>query len=1514
MNKDPAAHPAHSVHTRSLSLRLKMLIGFGLLFSATLVLVVMSMTFGIPLTAYTGSFGHDRSQELNNLSLVADLKKERLLLWLGERKDDATIIAENLMAESPDIKRLREVVRKGVKGGETDEDLRSDLLNEKGSSVLNQHLVLVLKANKSIQKIQIADPDTGFILASTKDGDVGNRFAHPRLLAETPEVPDETSVDVERIPPNGNPYLIIARLMRDQSSRIDAHDSMRAALLLYVDTDSFIKPMLYTGGGLGETGDIVLVNQDARILMSLKYPLPDGTIPKVLKYQIKAQPALLAIQGKDGIVVGEDYRGVPVLAAYRYIKVSRNVGWGMVVKCDQSEVFGPLRQSIVYSSLIGMVALIAAGLLAILVAKRISRPVENLTQTAQAVSDGNLAVRAEVLGSDDVGTLALTFNTMIERIQHWHTELEKQAKDRTRRLNELNIELTKEISQRIRAEESLKNTNRRLQALSDCNQTVVRATEESSLVRELCRICVDVGGYQAAWVGFSQDDELKTVRLVAQWGFEERDAAKFDMRWADVEQGCGPTGTAIRTGGVSILRNAANDALTARWQDEIKKYGIGSLISFPLVVERQVIGAVTIAAAKPDAFDEDEVKILEELAGDLAFGIETLRTRAARRQDHALVVRANQQWQETFDAISDLIMVLDNQHRILRANRSMIDALGMSEQEVIGKSCFELVHGAKEPPAFCPHALLVADGKDHSAEVVEPRLGGIYDVRVSPIIAENGQVVGSVHINRDITARKQAEEALSRSESMLRGVLQSAPIGIGVVVNRLFKWTNEFTAKMTGYSQEELLGQSARMLYENDEEFERVGAVKYTQIAATGAGTTETRWKRKDGTLINIILSSTAIDHQDMAAGVVFTAKDITARKQAEEALKDSEGRYRAVFDNAGIGIDLVDRDGNVVQVNSALSNMFGYTSEEFCQLSLTDITHPDEREISKQSLARILNGEVSSYRLEKRYIRKDGGVVWGDLSVSAMRDASGRHNATVGVIADITERKRMEIALKESEERLRLIIDSSPIGIVIVQDDKYAYVNPRFVEIFGYGSAEEIQGLPVTAIYVSKSKDLILQRHARTGTGAKTISHYESVGVTKSGKLIDAAAWVTEIDYLGREASLAFVMDMTESKSLRSQLLQAQKMEAIGNLAGGVAHDFNNLLTVIQGYSELLLFDENLKDKAKTDLERINHAAQSGADLVRRLLMFSKKSEMKPRPMSLNQQIAQTKSLLSRTIPKTITIELRLADELPAIEADPVQIGQVLMNLAVNATDAMPDRGTLVIETQQTVLGDEYLNSHFGVKSGNYVLLTFSDTGEGIDKESLEHIFEPFFTTKSPGKGTGLGLAVVYGIVKQRGGHITCYSEQGVGTTFKIYLPVVETQIEPRTQAYRRTIAGGTETILLVDDEQDVRDLGERILTRAGYKVLTAADGRVGLDIFRKEKEAISLVILDLIMPEMDGHQCLKEILQTDKQAKVIVSSGYSANGSPEKTSQSGAKGFVGKPYDMNQLLQTVRDVLDQG
>jgi len=391
------------------------------------------------------------------------------------------------------------------------------------------------------------------------------------------------------------------------------------------------------------------------------------------------------------------------------------------------------------------------------------------------------------------------------------------------------------------------------------------------------------------------------------------------------------------------------------------------------------------------------------------------------------------------------------------------------------------------------------------------------------------------------------------------------------------------------------------------------------------------------------------------------------------------------------------------------------------------------------------------------------------------------------------------------------------------------------------------------------------------------------------------------------------FVADTSELKALRAQLLHAQKMEAIGTLAGGIAHDFNNLLTVIQGFCELLLMDKKEGEKEYADLRKIAQSARHGADLIRQILTFSRKVETERRPMDLNREIRSAHKMLLRTVPKMITIELRLSHDLKKINADPAQIEQIVLNLAVNAKDAMPDGGKLVIETRNVILDDAYCKTQPEATPGEYVLLAMSDTGHGMPPHIMERIFEPFFTTKEPGAGTGLGLAMVFGIVKGHEGHITCLSKPGAGTTFNVYLPAIETEEEAAMATGVPAAPLGTETILLVDDEEFIRDLGRKVLIRAGYKVLTAVSGKEALDIYQKKGSEIDLIILDLIMPEMSGKECLGRLLEINSKAKILIASGYFAEGPVTAVTEGLALGFIAKPYNLNKLLRLVREALER-
>ncbi len=520
------------------------------------------------------------------------------------------------------------------------------------------------------------------------------------------------------------------------------------------------------------------------------------------------------------------------------------------------------------------------------------------------------------------------------------------------------------------------------------------------------------------------------------------------------------------------------------------------------------------------------------------------------------------------------------------------------------------------------------------------------------------------------------------------------------------------------------------------------------------------------------------------------------------------------------------------------------------------------------------------------------------------------------------------ENALRDSEERFRLIAENvvDIIWILDPNDLRITYVSPSVERTVGY-TPEEMKELELDQILTAESLELAQKtlsiRLGKNQTDPSQITRGELELNHKDGSTVwvETTARVLHINWLSSTGIIGVTRDITERKAseeerkrLQDQLLQAQKMEAIGTLAGGIAHDFNNSLQGILGYTQILIWE---KEKGNPDLKllkQIETATQRSSELTKQLLTFSRKVESKLRPLNLNQEVRQLEQLLERTIPKMIAIETHLADDLKIVNADSVQIEQMTMNLSINARDAMPDGGKLVIDCRNTILGENYCKMHVGAVPGEYVMLSISDNGKGMDKQTRKHIFDPFYTTKKTGQGTGLGLAMVYGIVKNHGGHITCTSEPEKGTTFRVYFPAISEPSldQPQRRAELEQIHHGNETILLVDDEDYLRDLGKRLLAKFGYTVLTAPNGETALKIFREKGKHISLIILDLIMPGIGGKNCLDLILKEDPSARVIIASGYSVDGSTKKELESKTRGFISKPFELNQMLSIVRNTLD--
>ncbi len=767
----------------------------------------------------------------------------------------------------------------------------------------------------------------------------------------------------------------------------------------------------------------------------------------------------------------------------------------------------------------------------------------------------------------------------------------------------------------------------------------------------------------------------------------------------------------------------------------------------------------------------------------------------------------------------------------------------------------------------------------------------------------------SLALITDITERKNSERALKEREGHFRSLLETIPDALIVYDDmRRVTFANKAFEQLYGWSIDELIGKPL-INFVPPSELEITRQSWERTLRGANVVFETQRWT-KEGKSLDIQVS-TAIqrDTEGKHTASIVIHRDITELKQTQAALRQNTEMFRAIVEGDPDAV-FVHTDGLFAYLNRRALGLFGAESQgKLLGKPIMDRMHPSLRKTVKERI-RLSNIDRQPVpAAEEIFLRMDGSTV--DVEVSAVPIIFQGRDGFLVFAHDITIRKQAD------QERLLLTtaIEQSAESIMITDTEgSILYINTAFEQINGYSRQEAI-GKRARILIERNEKDTAVYEDLRMTLDRGEVWRGRLTNKKKDKTLYEAEVTISPVkDKSGRIINYVGVSrDVTNEALLQKQFIQAQKMEAVGTLAGGIAHDFNNLLQVVLGYSELMLRRKSEKENDYSDLQKIFQAGKRGTELVKSLLMFSRKLEPKYRPINLNQEIIQVQGLLSRTIPKTIKIDLRLSGDLEPIQADQSQIGQILMNLGVNARDAMPDGGALTIETANVELGQEYCNAHLEAKPGRYVLLTVSDTGHGIDRETLSHIFEPFFTTKGVGKGTGLGLATVYGIVKEHDGLIICYSEPGQGTTFKIYFHAIQTDENVETLESETDIPHGTETILLVDDDEVVRDLAATVLDNFGYQVITAGNGKEALDIYMRQRGKIALVILDLIMPEMDGRQCLNELLRIDPKTKVIIASGHSVNGKVEEIFLSRAKAFVEKPYDIRNLLKNVRDVLDK-
>ncbi len=782
----------------------------------------------------------------------------------------------------------------------------------------------------------------------------------------------------------------------------------------------------------------------------------------------------------------------------------------------------------------------------------------------------------------------------------------------------------------------------------------------------------------------------------------------------------------------------------------------------------------------------------------------------------------------------------------------------------------------------------------------------------------------------DVSERKRMEELLKKSEKRYRQLIEASPLPTAVYNKQTLFLVNAATLKLFKASSKEDFNRKGLkdLVHPDVLPFvqERVDRLLKGESLQPAIG----KFITFKGDIIEAEVFSVPITYQEQPA-IMSVFSDVTEKRKAEARLREEESRYRELYkaskqqeelyrsllNSSPDAIIVYNLRGEAEFVNPFFTKIFGWTFEEIKGKKIPFVPE-SEKETTVGAIEKLLETGAPVHGFETRRLTKDGRILSLSISASRYSDHTGKPAGILVVLRDITERIKAESIIHQSEKRFRDLFNS--VSDLIYKQDlegRFLSVNRALVNLLGY-TPEEMIGLKGSEYMKEELKPLYDSEYLEA---VKKTGHHQgiSVYITKNGRKVylehksilvkpkDGAPYISGI---ARDVTERIRADRRIRK-LREEMLQAQKMEAIGTLAGGIAHDFNNILMGIQGSISLLKLNMSEDSPDYERLQNIEESIRSGSELTSQLLGFARGGRYEVEPTDLNALIEKEVRLFGRA-KKEIVIHLKLLDNLWTVEVDRGQIEQVLLNLFVNAWQAMPNGGQLFIQTKNKTFRkpDRYLRT---MRPGRYVKVRITDTGIGMDKETQKRIFEPFFTTKEKGRGTGLGLASVYGIIKNHGGTIEVESAPGEGSTFMFYLPASNKKVRPKSEIPEK-LAKGKGRILLIDDEERILDVGQQLLVALGYDVKTCNRGREAIEIFQKENGKFDLVILDMIMPGMGGRDIFQALRGVDPQVKVLLASGYSIDGEASKIMEMGCNGFIQKPFSMEKLSKKIQEILATG
>ena len=859
----------------------------------------------------------------------------------------------------------------------------------------------------------------------------------------------------------------------------------------------------------------------------------------------------------------------------------------------------------------------------------------------------------------------------------------------------------------------------------------------------------------------------------------------------------------------------------------------------------------------------------------------------------------------------DAFAAVDMTGRYQEANQPFLDLVGYTKEELLTLSLFDLTPEKWRPleHKILDEQVLVRGCSDVFRKEFRRKDGVIVPVELRIVLVKGstGKPIGMWAIVRDITQHIQGEKNLQRFEHSV----ESSPDAVYWISSEGgFPYVNAQACRALGYTREEL---QQLHIWDIDIHFsQEQWKPHWEKVSDAGGAHIERMHRRKDGTVFPVEISSTHIFLNRKEFHVAY-ARDISQRKKTDKDLRF----FKHAIDTSLEGVFQMDQGGGFTYVNDQACRSLAYTREELQRLHIWDIdpSFTPERWMAHWNAMRTAKVRL----IETHHRRKDGSTF--PIEVMAYRLPFGDKERHLAFVSDITERRRAADALKKSEERYRLLFDSNPQPMWLVEFDTQAIiaVNQAAIEKYGYSQSHFLT-MRLSDIQQARGRDAAMAaaHFASQGNGGRVSIQRHRL---RSGELIDVELHTRVLNFEGRRTTIILINDITarlkaeEARAkLEAQLLQAQKLESVGRLAGGVAHDYNNMLSVILGCAELMQKKIAPGDPLLKELAQIKQAAMRSKNITQQLLAFSRKQVFEPKIIDTNALIRSVEENLLRLIGEDIELLFIPSADRMEIEFDPTQFEQILMNLAVNARDAMPDGGKLTIETNRVVLDHAYCRDHVGFEPGDFVRISVSDNGLGMPSETLDQIFEPFFTTKEVGRGTGLGLATVYGIVKQGGGFINVYSETDIGTTFRIYIPRAKGEAETVAVPEASRLEKGTETILLVEDDEMVRFVTKALLEQLGYTVIAAVGPEEALAIFGEKHSSIDLLVTDVVMPRMNGKELHDKLTSVRADLKSLFMSGYTTNVIVHHGVLDRNVFFIAKPFTIESLARKVREALYAG